>query len=403
MRMRSLWLLCLGALLISGYAAPAPDADPVRPLPGLDAGRLAAFARGRALFEHNWSPEEGLGPLYNDTSCRACHGRHFTGDGSERFVTLVGGLRNGAQIPLVPEGGPAIQDRAIAGVPVEQMPVDARFVSKRISPPTMGLGLIEAIAPSDITAQLAADPLKESLGIRGLANWEFRAIGRFGWKAQKGDIVEFTQNAGEFEMGLSTPGRAREDFPGFHAIPLAKAAGFADSRQPWIAAYFERLYAAGHAVGQPDIGAAQLADLVAFQRYSAPVAPLPPTPERERGRRVFAELHCDVCHTPMRHTSANDVGVPAGLPVPLYSDLLVHDMGPAMDDGLIQGVAKGAFWRTSPLWGLRYRRAFLHDGRAGSIDGAIRMHGGEAARVIDAYRQLDAQDRQDLRAFLKSL
>lgn len=403
MRMLPLWLLCLCAVVVSGYAAATPDDDPVRPLPGLDAAQLAAFERGRALFEHNWGPAEGLGPLYNDTSCRACHGLHFTGDGSNRFVTLVGGLRRGAELPLVSEGGPAIQDRAVAGIPVEKLPLDARFVSKRISPPTMGMGLIEAIAPDDITAQLAADPLKEALGIRGEANWEFREIGRFGWKAQKGDMVEFTQNAGEFEMGLSTPGRAREDFPGFHPIPLVKAATFTDPKQPWIGAYFKRLYAAGHPVGQPDISAAQLADLVAFQRYEAPAAPLPSTPARARGRAIFTELHCDVCHTPLMDTSANTLGVPAGLPVPLYSDLLVHDMGPAMNDGLIMGVAKGSYWRTAPLWGLRYRRYYLHDGRASSLDGAIRMHGGEASRVIAAYGQMSAAQRADLIAFLKSL
>ena len=102
-------------------------------------------------------------------------------------------------------------------------------------------------------------------------------------------------------------------------------------------------------------------------------------------------MGCAACHVP-------DLGG-----VPLYSDLLVHDMGPVLDDGVVQGAARGADWRTTPLWGLRDRPRLLHDGRARSIEAAILAHGGEAEAAAQRFRGLSAAERSALLEFLKTL
>lgn len=89
--------------------------------------------------------------------------------------------------------------------------------------------------------------------------------------------------------------------------------------------------------------------------------------------------------------------------VGLYSDLLIHDMGAGLNDGVRQGLASGGEWRTAPLWGLRFRRFFLHDGRAQSIDQAIRQHGGEAAASAASYAALSSENRTALISFLAGL
>ncbi|MNX74513.1 hypothetical protein D3C86_1059560 [compost metagenome] len=125
--------------------------------------------------------------------------------------------------------------------------------------------------------------------------------------------------------------------------------------------------------------------------------------EAQKGERLFAGIGCAECHTPQMKTGPNAIGIPEGLDVPLYSDLLTHDLGESLNDHLIQGVAQGPYWRTTPLWGLRHRRLLLHDGRAGTVEEAIRFHGGEGAKVRGAYEALPAPDQGALKAFLLSL
>jgi len=89
--------------------------------------------------------------------------------------------------------------------------------------------------------------------------------------------------------------------------------------------------------------------------------------------------------------------------VPLYSDLLLHDMGPALDDGVTQGWARGKDWRTTPLWGLGMRPRLLHDGRAITIKDAVLAHDGEGADAALTFRHLTESDQLALLAFLSSL
>jgi CxxC motif-containing protein (DUF1111 family) len=87
----------------------------------------------------------------------------------------------------------------------------------------------------------------------------------------------------------------------------------------------------------------------------------------------------------------------------LYSDLLLHDMGPALDDKITQGEATGADWRTTPLVALRLRERFLHDGRAATLRDAILAHGGEAEIVRRRFFELDEPEQAALYRFLSTL
>ena len=132
-------------------------------------------------------------------------------------------------------------------------------------------------------------------------------------------------------------------------------------------------------------------------------APKPdaPTPESERGRRVFDDLGCKGCHTPRL------IG-PRG-PLPVYSDLLLHDMGPALADNRPEFLADGQEWRTPPLWGIGLietvngHSRLLHDGRAASVEDAILWHGGEAGKSKEAYINLTEEERDALVFFVNSL
>ena len=127
---------------------------------------------------------------------------------------------------------------------------------------------------------------------------------------------------------------------------------------------------------------------------------MPPPPSKvgtqhRAGQLLFWTIGCAACHTP---TLPSD-----GLDIPLYSDLLLHDLGPAMDDRVVQGEATGKDWRTTPLWGLGMRGRLLHDGRATNVPDAILAHDGEAAAATKAFRQLTWHERASLLAFLLAL
>jgi len=116
---------------------------------------------------------------------------------------------------------------------------------------------------------------------------------------------------------------------------------------------------------------------------------------RGPGARLFSQVGCGKCHVPFLHGSRGDVMV--------YSDLLLHDMGPALDDKIVQGDAAGADWRTTPLVGLGTHDRYLHDGRADTLRDAILAHGGEAEIVRRRFFDLDDDEQRQLIAFLKTL
>ncbi|MEN8375365.1 MAG: di-heme oxidoredictase family protein [Gemmatimonadota bacterium] len=399
-RLRALALLVALAALASScdglITAPPEDADILdSPLPGLTAEEMAAFARGDAEFGRRFAPSSGLGPIFNNVACAECH----SGDGRGRPDNIL--TRFSVDGELAPElGGPQIQDKAIPGAVPETLPPGAQ-VSLRLPPPVFGVGLIEAIPAAAILANADPDDA-DGDGVSGRPNMvtppEFvpasepgggpgPVLGRFSRKAQVSTLLEQTSAAYHQDMGITS------DFiPEENTNPLAGPGPRAADEVP-----------------DPEIPASTVNAVIDYIRMLAPPAAGASTERRRRGQALFAQVGCASCHVPELRTGASPIAAIADRPVPLYSDLLLHDMGDELADGRPDGDANGREWRTAPLWGLRVMRDFLagdafllHDGRARSVDEAIGFHGGEGAAARAAYGSLSDEDRAALLDFVKS-
>jgi CxxC motif-containing protein (DUF1111 family) len=388
------------ALLLVGCEAvwtDAPDPGDVMDgaIDGLSAAERAAFAAGDEEFERSFSASEGLGPIFNNVSCAACH----SGDGRGRLENVLTRFSVGGS-PVPELGGPQIQDRAIPGAVHETLPAGAD-VSRRLPPAVFGMGLIEAIADSSILVR--ADPTDgDGDGISGRPNWVVAAefvpahepgagpgprLGRFGRKAQVSSLHEQVVTAYHQDIGITS------DFlPDENHNPLAGDGARSADR-----------------VADPEVTVGTVQNVVNYVRMLAAPLPGASTPERERGRQVFGSVGCAGCHAPSFVTGTSPVPALSGRRVELFSDLLLHDMGSGLADFRPDGGADGYEWRTAPLWGLRIAREFLngelfllHDGRARTVDDAIRLHGGEAAAARDAFLALPAADRAALLDFVES-
>ncbi len=361
---------------------------PPRPLVGLSAAELVRFAHGADKFLEPENPATGLGPVFNGTRCAECHSQPTNGGSSGRNVTRIGALAsNGFGFdPLAAYGGPVIQEHGIAtgacAVPGEVVPPQATFVGRRNTPALFGAGLLEAIPEAEIRV-FADRSRRKHDGIRGTMNVPdpgARQIGRFGWKAQLASLHDFAVDAYVEEIGITSP-LAKID-------PLPQGAP-----------------AACDPAGDPEDDGS---DVAAFTDFMALLAPPPtprrPSPDARRGKHVFRKLGCDRCHTDKYRTATNfPVAALRGKRVFAYTDLLIHDMGPGLADGIVQGFASGSEFRTAPLWGARYSAPYLHDGRAATLVDAIAAHGGEAQAARDRFSLLTPADQTRLIAFLNAL
>jgi CxxC motif-containing protein (DUF1111 family) len=421
--------------------------------------READFKIGNGFFKRQWvtapastEAADGLGPLFNARGCQNCHikdGRgHPPQEGGPHsaeslLVRLAIPARTAEQQAARTEGrakvtpdpvyGTQLQDLAIPGHIGEGLPMvtytplpvtlaDGTVValrkpnwevaswgygapdpdihlSPRVAPPMLGMGLLEAIPEAELLAH--ADPEdRDGDGISGRANrvrdvngeW---AMGRFGWKAGMPTVRE--QSAGAFagDIGINTP-----LFP----------AAWGDCTAAQTAC---RAAPTGNTPRYDDLEApAKVLDLVTF--YSRNLA-LPPRRDVDdaqvlRGKQVFYQAGCVACHVPKFVTARlEDQPEQSFQLIWPYSDVLLHDMGPGLADGLEEGVATGQEWRTPPLWGIGLvptvngDTGFLHDGRARTVLEAILWHGGEGQAARDAVIGLPADDRAALLRFIDSL
>ncbi len=374
-------------------AAPVPQAGQLGgPLPGLPAAGRAAFADGFAAFAQRETADSGLGPIFNDVSCISCHGNPAPGGGGRRNVVRFGRMTDGVFDALERLGGPLLQDRALRPGLREVVPPEANVVARRITTPLFGAGLIEAIPDSALRA-LAARPGKPD-GIKGRVSvvtdvaGGAERVGRFGWKAQQATLLAFSADAYANEMGVTNRFFRADNAPNGKFELLDRADRILDPEDE-----------ADPATGRADIDrVADYMRLIAAPPRSGPVD----SPQVRAGQAVFNSLNCVECHTPSLRTGPSPIPELAHKPVPLYSDLLLHDMG-ALGDGIPQGSAGPREMRTAPLWGLGRRNVYLHDGRADTLDAAIRAHDGEGAGSRARYARLDAVRRRQLIAFLRSL
>ena len=391
--MRNKWTLVAVAAAVSGLVdaqvARPPAPGPVGgPLAGLTARQLADFEAGLDDFVQPETPETGLGPLFNGRSCVECHGGPAPGGSSPITVTRFGRNGPGGFDPLEALGGSLLQRFAIPGVVPEHVPRQANVVAQRESTPLFGLGLVEAIPDR---ALLDAEARAKPDGVAGraarvidVASGQSR-IGRLGWKAQHATLLSFSADAYRNEMGITNVFFPTENAPNGDVAAIA----------PFVSAGVED--AADAAGGKADFE--KVAD---FARFLAPPPRAPASPSSAAGEGVFGAMGCATCHTPTLFTGPNAVAALDRKPVSLYSDLLLHDMG-ALGDGIVQGDAGAREMRTAPLWGARFSAPYLHDGRAATLDQAIRLHDGEARRARDRYVGLAPAARQQLLDFLGSL
>jgi CxxC motif-containing protein (DUF1111 family) len=367
----------------------SPTAPPGEPLPGLTDADLAAFRAGQAQFNRVFTPEDGLGPLFNENQCSACHTDPAAGGtGGTRVVKATRFTPPDSCDHLSSSGGENIRAQATPaaralGISRESAPPDATAQGRFTPPPLFGLGLVELIPEEAILRR--ADPTDADRdGISGRPGRTAQGtLGRFGRKAETATLMDFTALALRFEMGLTTPVTPVES--GFQGRPLPPGAD---------------------PVAEPEVDATVLMQLVQFVRYLAPPARAEHGAAHrdsvEQGEQVFQSLGCGLCHVRSMQTGPSAIAALDRKTVHLYSDLLLHDMGPGLADVCGVGAAPSEV-RTELLMGLRHRDTFLHHGRATELTEAILVHGGEAQRSRDAFEGLGPQARLFLLAFLKSL
>jgi CxxC motif-containing protein (DUF1111 family) len=388
--------LAVGACDHLATQAP-PDGDVFDgPIDGLTTAELAAFARGDAEFERRFAPNTGLGPIFNNASCAACH----SGDGRGFLDNALQRIGSESDDFLSDVGGPQIQDKAIPGAEPERVPPGVA-VSMRLPPPVFGVGLIEAIPEAAILA-LADPDDSDGDGISGRPNWVTSAgwvphsepgagpgprLGRFGRKAQISSLFQQVGTAYLEDIGVTSEFLVTENRNPLSSVPVE-----AVDRVP-----------------DPEIPASTVQAVTHYIRALAPPAPGAETEQRREGGVLFAQVGCSRCHTPSFQTGQSVIPALSNRTVELYSDLLLHDMGDELADNRPDGLATGREWRTTPLWGLRLMRQFLngqslllHDGRARSVEEAILLHGGEARATRDAFAALTPAQKRALLDFVES-
>ena len=362
------------------------------PLEGLTSGEKIVFLPGDVAFKDEiFTAENGLGPIFVATSCGTCH----AGDGKGHpFSTLTRfGQSDTSGNLFMNLGGPQLQHRAVPGFQPEIIPAGATF-SNFTPPANTGLGFLDAVEDATLLA-LADENDANGDGISGRPNWIYipsysierpntihrngKYIGRFGKKAAVYDLHQQTVNAYNQDMGVNST--------------------------------FEHFNTYNGQDNDPEVTNQTVQDVVFYlQTLKAPVQRTPNDPDVQGGRQIFMNINCGKCHTPQLQTANFPVSALANKTFFPYSDFLLHDMGPGLNDGYTEGTALPAEWRTPPLWGLGLsknsqggRYFLLHDGRAKSIEEAILLHGGEAQNSRNAFQQLSTSDKAKIIKFLESL
>lgn len=380
-----------------GWAALAPgcgreppaNVQPGDPLPGLSVVEVERFHRGRALFEHGFTPEEGLGPLFIEDRCASCHDLPAPGGTGVEDLLLASRFRPPGECDLLTdEGGPVIQQQVTPllrerGIDGEVLPRRAT-AAQLFAPLLYGLGLVEAIPERAILSLEDPEDL-DGDGISGRARRTADGrLGRFGRKAAVATLREMVDAAAGIELGLTTSAhRAEERVNGRPVPPGADPAP------------------------DPEIGDSTLDVWSDFVRFLAPPArkTLSARAERDsarRGQRVFYQIGCDDCHVPAMQTGRSDIPALDRKTVLLYSDMLLHDLGQEMA-GVCDEAASPTELRTARLWGLRHLPGYMYDRRASSLHESVMLHGGEGSASRERFRRLRVSEQLYLFAFLNSL
>lgn len=362
------------------------------PMEDLTHAQNAQFVSGDVAFNDElFHSGNGLGPLFVATSCVSCH----AGDGKglpSTSLTRFGQIDSTGN-RFLHLGGPQLQNRALPGYSPETIPEGATF-SVLTPPAVTGLGFLQYVTDADILALADPDDL-DGDGISGVPNWDYlkdftiplsdaitrngKYIHRFGKKASVYDLLEQTVDAYNQDMGITSI-----------FDPIDTYSGLAID---------------------PEISKQTIRDVVFYlETLKAPIPRNQDDPQVQSGKNIFSQIQCSSCHLPEMKTGQAPIEALSFKTFYPYTNLLLHDMGPELDDGYTEGSALTSEWRTAPLWGLGLspdsqggRYYLMHDGRARSIEEAILLHGGEAENSKNQYTALAQSEKEDLIKFLESL
>jgi CxxC motif-containing protein (DUF1111 family) len=394
---RPLIVLLSGFILIGACRKITPSAPNDNemldgPVEGLSYEERKQFLLGDVAFNDDvFTPENGLGPIFVANSCGSCH----AGDGKGHpFTTLTRfGQTDSTGNKYLHLGAPQLQNRAIPGYTPETIPAGVGF-AKILPPANTGLGYMDAVSDEDILNMTDPNDANGD-GISGVPNWvkmpEYcqyrpksieingRHIGRFGRKGAAYDLLQQTANAYNQDMGINS------EFEPFDTHTGLKH--------------------------DPEVSNATLHNVVFYLRtLKAPIPRFTSDPEVAAGKQLFVSAGCENCHRAQLKTSDYKIPALANKTFYPYTDLLLHDMGPGLDDHYTEGSALTSEWRTPALWGLGLSKDsqggkyyLMHDGRANSIEAAILLHGGEAQKSKEDYEKLSQTDKAKLIKFLESL
>jgi CxxC motif-containing protein (DUF1111 family) len=428
---------------VSKAKDPGPrggDAGAGGPIAGLSGPESEYFFKSSVEFAAAEAVDDGIGPRMNLDSCKGCHSQPTSGgtspalnpqvafankdggiDSVPSFITATGPVRETRFVRNAdgtPDGGVhalfTITGRPGAdGCTMQQPDYETQLAKHnvvfRIPTPTFGAGLIEQIPDAAIIANASKDAAeKTALGIQGRANFQLAGrtisgqtnnngndgtVARFGWKAQNKSLLLFSGEAYNVEMGISNE-------------------LFQTERDETLACQFSKVPndTTNMSAASPFEGTSDVEKFAIFMRFLAPPASSTTTPGGSRsiasGTRLFSTIGCALCHTPAFKTGNAAVEALRYQTANLFSDLLVHDMGVGLADGVSQGGAGPREFRSAPLWGLGQRLFFLHDGRASDLITAIRAHqsaGSEGNGTVANFNALSEGQKQDLLNFLRSL
>lgn len=393
-------------------SAPPEDEVLAGTVPGLSGPQVAQHVRGDEEFGRVFGTADGLGPIFVAPSCESCH----VGDGKGHplfNLTRFGRTTDGGFDHMRSYGGPQVQNRAILNYMAEARPGEATGYAVFTAPIVTGLGYLEAVPDqtlldledpddldgdgisgrvqlvdeSDIVAEIGRleDVLDGNLPPR--VRVDGKLIGRFGKKASAISLLHQTVTAYHEDMGITSD-----------VLPVdpvnRQVGGFASD-----------------GVADPEVTSDAVQAVVFYLRtLKVPPRRVDGSPEAKAGEPLFVEIGCAKCHLPVLRTGPSSVAALSNAEFRPYTDLLLHDMGPELDDGYTEGRALTSEWRTAPLWGIGLAESsqggmgfFLHDGRARSLRHAIELHGGEGSASRSAFLSLSTTQQEQVLAYLRSL
>jgi CxxC motif-containing protein (DUF1111 family) len=406
MKKKAIWVTSIIIVVIIGFTACSklmpsmidPSLGVCGPI-SLSNAQAVLFAQGNDQFFQVRTAATGLGPYFVSTGCGGCHSSDNRG---HPFTILTRfGQSDTTGNTFLNEGGPQLQNANLPGFMPQQIPLGATS-SRLIAPITAGVGFLEAVPDSEILA-IAAANINNPNGVTGHPNYntipsyispfsnaiprgDGKYICRFGRKGAVYNLIQQVAVAYNHDIGITSTFLPYNPYNYLdQTLPTAPSTPEVDNDDFNSVVFYVTCLQTPNQRNATD-------SVVTY------------------GNSVFTQIGCADCHKQTLTTGYSPIDGLSYQTFSPFTDLLVHDMGPGLDDHYTEGTAKTAEWRTAPLWGLGLAPGvqggdyyLLHDGRAHGIEEAIQMHGGEALRSATNFGNLSTKDRTALITFLKSL